>query len=522
MAISLAAEPSSDGSAEGADLRQFVAFESGDEVFAVDLAPVQEIIRVPRVIPVPLAPPALEGLANLRGAVLPLVNLRRACGLPPRAHDDATRALVVDAGHPLGLVVDRVSSVVAVEPERIEDASAIRATIASDLIAGVIKDAGGHQLMLVLDVQRLIEREFAALASASLGRAQRGAADIASSDAADADDADDESRRDERPLVSFRAAEQEYAIAIEHVREIVRMPPAVVQVPNAAHHVVGLMLLRQRLLPLVSLRTIFGLPHRDADEQSRIVVVGEGDRSVGIVTDAVNEVLRVASRDLEAVPEMLSRRGELADVAALCRLDDGRRLVSVVDVRRLFQSSTIHEALETMGQSHEVASAAPSGDADVDETKDEGEQVVVLRLGAQEFGVPIDSVQEIVRVPEQLTVVPQAPAFVEGVMNLRGTVLPVVDLRRRLGLESVERNEAHRVMVFVLDGIRTGFIVDAVAEVLRLPAGSVVPAPRLSPTQQALLGRVANLEAAGRIVQLIAPAHLLGAQDLAGVAAMAA
>jgi len=73
-----------------------------------------------------------------------------------------------------------------------------------------------------------------------------------------------------------------------------------------------------------------------------------------------------------------------------------------------------------------------------------------------------------VRVPEELTHIPRAPAFVEGVINLRGAVLPVIDLRRRLGLATAERSDRQRVMVFLIEGMRTGFIVDSVAEVLKI------------------------------------------------------
>jgi purine-binding chemotaxis protein CheW len=68
---------------------------AGDEIFAADMLPVKEIIRVPEVVHVPLAPSALEGLANLRGKILPIISLRRLFGFEELAHDDSTRALVV-------------------------------------------------------------------------------------------------------------------------------------------------------------------------------------------------------------------------------------------------------------------------------------------------------------------------------------------------------------------------------------------------------------------------------------------
>ena len=106
--------------------------------------------------------------------------------------------------------------------------------------------------------------------------------------------------------------------------------------------------------------------------------------------------------------------------------------------------------------------------------------MVVFRLDKEEFGAPIASVQEIVRVPEELIRVPKAPSFVEGVINLRGTVLPVIDLRLRLGLKQVERTDRQRIMVFLISDVRTGFIVDQVAEVLKIPKSAIEPAPQLS------------------------------------------
>jgi purine-binding chemotaxis protein CheW len=151
---------------------------------------------------------------------------------------------------------------------------------------------------------------------------------------------------------------------------------------------------------------------------------------------------------------------------------------------------------------------------------DDEEQVVVFRLAEGEFGVPLDSVQEIVRVPEKLNHVPKTPPFVEGVINLRGTVLPVMDQRKRLGLPAIERNDRQRIMVFLLDGVRTGFIVDTVTEVLKIPKAAIEPSPRLSGEQAKLLGRVANMEKQKRMIQLINPTHLVDETDRSQLAAI--
>ena len=498
----------------GTDIRQFVTFIVGTEVFAVDMDPVQEIIRVPDVVKVPLAPRTLDGLANLRGKVLPIVSLRRIFGFEEKAYDDATRAVVIDQGQPLGFVVDRVVSVVGVDPRQIEDTGAIQATVNTELVSGLLKDVGGYPMIMVLDFAKLIAAEFAG------ALATNRTADSSLHTGVQETQSAEQSTSDELHLVSFEVAQQEYAIVIDDVQEIVQVPELIVHVPHSESHVLGVMTLRNRLLPLVSLRRMFGLPPREADENSRIVVVSLGNASVGVVMDSVNEVLRVALTDVDAMPGLLAKDGDLSEISQICRLESGKRLVSILSVGNMFRHAAMKEAVTTVNSMTDQYANSAAKSQDEDKSDDE-EQVVIFLLGKEEFGVPIDSVQEIVRVSEQLTHVPKAPPAVEGVINLRGAVLPVMDLRRRLGLAQIERSDRQRIMVFLIDGMRTGFIVDSVVEVLKIHKSAIEPAPRLSGEQNKLLARMANLEKQKRMVQLIAPAHLIDTGDLAGLAQIA-
>ncbi|MCL6499651.1 MAG: chemotaxis protein CheW [Firmicutes bacterium] len=115
-------------------------------------------------------------------------------------------------------------------------------------------------------------------------------------------------------------------------------------------------------------------------------------------------------------------------------------------------------------------------DAQRGETKEQ--QLVVVRLDRERYGVPIEHVHEIIRMQE-VTRIPRAPSFVEGVINLRGQVIPVIDLRRRFGLAAGERNGASRIVVVEMNGSRVGMVVDAVLEVMRLPDSAVVPPEEL-------------------------------------------
>lgn len=107
------------------------------------------------------------------------------------------------------------------------------------------------------------------------------------------------------------------------------------------------------------------------------------------------------------------------------------------------------------------------------------EQLVTFSLGSEEFGVDIMLVQEIIRIPP-ITRVPNTPVFVEGVINLRGNIIPVVCLRTRFGMPQVEMTDFSRIIVFLVQGKVLGIRVDAVTEVLRLDGEAIEPSPAIS------------------------------------------
>lgn len=109
-------------------------------------------------------------------------------------------------------------------------------------------------------------------------------------------------------------------------------------------------------------------------------------------------------------------------------------------------------------------------------------QLVIFKIGEEEFGVEINQVREIVKLVS-ITRMPKAPAFIEGVVNLRGQIITVIDLSRRLDLPSSGRSEATRIMVVEIGENTVGMIVDSVSEVLRLSESDIEDTPSLIETE---------------------------------------
>ena len=147
--------------------------------------------------------------------------------------------------------------------------------------------------------------------------------------------------------------------------------------------------------------------------------------------DATREILRLDPEMIDPAPTLLTRGEGDAEITSICRLDGGRRLVALLSPDRLFRSDLVQRILDEQGASGPGLQPETNAMAD--------EQFIIFRLGNQDYGIPIAAVSEIARPPEHITRLPKSPAFIDGVMNLRGSVVPIVDLRRRFDLNGTEQ-----------------------------------------------------------------------------------
>ena len=139
-------------------------------------------------------------------------------------------------------------------------------------------------------------------------------------------------------------------------------------------------------------------------------------------------------------------------------------------------------------------------------------QIVGFRIGRETFGVPISLVHEIVRPPE-ITNVPHAPEYVEGVMNLRGRIVPVIDLRRRFGGAATETSRKNRVLVVDVESRAVGLIVDSASEVLKISDAQIEPPPNvLTDAATSYVTGVAKYQ--GRLIILVDLRRILQSGEL--------
>ncbi len=483
-----------------AAIRRFLTFRVAGTLYALPAEDVLEVIHIPAVARVPHSPPALLGIANLRGTVLPIVGVRELLGASgPASAASATRAIVLDAGAYLALAVESVDALVAVAEDRIEMRESELGAAPGEALSGAFRSGHHDAVVKVLDFKKLLGAAFAQPTRtprpARIGKSrasveQRTVADAAAS-----------------MLVTFEVAGQEFALDLDAVQEILPAPAIVMAMPHAEALVLGVTSVRDRLLPLLSLRALLGFPPAaSSDGREKVVVMKVGSAQVGLVADRAKAILAARSSAIDAVPPVLAARtGGEARLKAIYRGDEGRRLVSILMPEQLFREDVMRR-LDSDAR-NETARAASAVAPRSEQT------FLVFRLGEDEFGLPIDAVDEVGEVPAQITRLPKTPKFLEGVVNLRGDVLPVVDQRRRFEMPAASETQRRRLVVVRTELHRAGLIVDDVSDVLRVAGDTVEPPPALTDQIARLVRGVMNLEQSERIVLVLDPAELLTAAE---------
>ncbi|MFC4167912.1 chemotaxis protein CheW [Teichococcus aestuarii] len=447
---------------------------------AVALEGIQPCVPLTRV---PRAPEWLLGMASLRGAPVPVVSLARLLGREEAPPGRAARLVLLRGGTPLALSVEAVLGLADGEAPL-------------DLAA-----------LLARAVMPRAQQEPVLATPAMPVRAVAEDATLA--------------------LLGCRAGGQDFAVPLEAVETVLRLPPGFAPLLGLGAAALGVVPYRGQALPLLALDALLGRGVAAPGPGARILVLRQGMARAGLVVEAVRGILAVPEPAVEPVPPLLLRglrrngegqggEGEQGEgrgrIAAIARLEEGRRLLPILAPASLLEGAAPAPAPET-GQE-----AAPAA-------LEEGGRVLLLRLEEQDYALPLAAVAELAPAPAALPRLPQAPEGLAGVMTLRGEPLPVLDLRRLLGLPAAAR-VGRVVVVAWLEGLRVALMVDAVTGLRRLPGAARTPVPVPVPHAAAgaapLVEGAAGLPGGAGMALLLSPVGLLGEAGSALRATLAA
>ncbi len=485
---------------------QMVTFTLGKETFGLTTEYLQEIVRLPNIIRAPNVVKSITGIGNLRGDILPFVDLRNRLGMSEVDHDKLTRILVLNFSDTLvGLIVDSVLEVISFEKETLSAPPVGLISVDSQFLKGVIQTKEDEKLILVLEEKEILPE----IDMNVLNETVKGSNEVVQVN---------ENLVESQQVIALKVDGEEYAIDINKVKEIIRyreMTP----VPNSADYVLGLVSIRGQLLPIMDLRKIFSMPSKNELEEEetkdnltehtsdqtkkvidlrRIVIVDMDGKSTGFLVDSVSRVLRIENKDISEPPSLITKTNG-SNLTGVAKLDNGKRIVMLLNVDNLVD---LTELTDLADEENELAQAKSKKEARHIDTS-EAIQLVCFKVKEEEYAVNIMKVQEIIRLND-ITNVPHSKTYMKGIINLRGIITPIIDMRSRFSYEENEHSSHTRIVVVQINEKPVGLIVDSVTEVLRTTGNVFEKTPStVDNTNDSFIESIGKLNEGKRIVALI-------------------
>jgi purine-binding chemotaxis protein CheW len=265
-------------------------------------------------------------------------------------------------------------------------------------------------------------------------------------------------------VVVFRLAEHEHAVDVRQVKEILINAP-VSHVLEAPDFVEGVIKLRGRIVPVIDLRKRLHLPAIQKTRESCIIVARFNNKTAGFVVDSASELLNIPSGKIEAPTEMVG--GIHTDfIRGLVYLDT--RFLVILDLDRVLTTNE-QELVDLKLE---------------DEWEDETEgirrfnlrRIIAFEMDDELYGAYIGEVAEIIEMVPIMPL-PNVPAFILGLVNLRGAIVPVIDLRIRFGLAHKGFDINSRIIILKAEQLIVGIVVDRLWELLRIDPSAFQPPP---------------------------------------------
>jgi len=459
---------------------KFVVFRIEEEEYAIKVTNVKEIIRIPQITKLPNLPDYITGLCGLRGGLLPVIDCRKLLGMPKHDFNENSRIIVADIyGKTVGLISDKVLEVIDVEEAAVKEPPSSFKRINGGVLNGMVILDDGKRIVMLLAAEKLIKvdgiDEAMKQHSPSLGN-------LAYSEVYE---------DEEEQIVIFSVGIGEYAFNINYVKEIIRLPE-IVKVPNTASYIEGVFSLRNELLTVINMGKLLDMNCEQQYEQSRIIIISNGNYSYGVIVDKVSNVVQVQKKLFKE--NMQNSR----IIKGIYNLNNGHRLIMMLEPQELISLEEVLGIINADQKKPEKDEALASGKVD------NNDEYVVFRLDGEEYGIRIQNVQEINRI-NYITHLPGAPDFIAGMVDLRGEIIPILNLRKRFDLQELDAYNGSRFIVVEFGNKKIGILVDLVTGVMRFSGDKLetVPETLKESCSDSYIEKIAKLNDGKRVVMIL-------------------
>ena len=427
------------------------------EAYGIPTSVLRTIEPVPAVRRVPKAPDFFAGVANVGGRIVTVLDPAIRFGLPEDTERAPSALALLELEQALyGVLVDDLEGIRRFSEQMIEPINPLLDAKGTTFLAAMAKD--GESLVYLLDPDAFIRAGLQVAEDRRSGYQAFGArlSELAAP-------ARPQSRN---RLLSFTVGDQNCAA---HADAVLEVAPAaeLKRTAGARGALAGLAETRSGSVPVLHTPRHLGLPEAPYTEQGRLVVLRSGEHVFGLLVNSVPGLVEVSDSQLNPAPAVTAG-GQDTRFKGVAILEEGRRLLLVLDETRILSP----ESLETM----EAKSPARNGASQPEGTREEERSFLIFTVSGLELALETAQVIEIAEYREP-TRIPKAPDYVRGMISLRGGLVSVIDLRKRLGLPEAAESESRIVLASHADST-VGIIADSAREILTVPQSAVVKPSR--------------------------------------------
>ncbi len=481
-----------------ANIKKFLTFYIADSIYAFELDFIREVIDVPEITEIPLTEPYIRGIANLRGNVITIFDLKKKLFNNYTEFSNNSKIVIVNfKDYTIGFLIDKISEVYPVSDEDISFPDNIEG-IDKKLIEGVF-EISKNAIVRILSLKELIDN---IEKNAKFIDTQK---DYFNQEDEDIRKTEEVQKDYGEKLLVFRLNEQSYGIEIRFIQEIIRLT-RINEIPGTSEEILGLFELRNNVLPLVDLKTLLGIDSEFVldsdveleDRQEKIIIFKFKNLTVGLLVDKIENVITPLKHEILPTPQTFDDITQ-KHLKSIYNISDDN-ICFILDEEKIISEEELKE----------IKDEIKSDEKKEIKMEEDLQNIAIFKISDEEFAIDINEIIEINRIPE-ITHIPDAPSFIEGIINLRGDVVTLLNLRQRLGLEKKEFNELDRIILVDIEGTKIGLIVDGVKEIKSIPKRYFQQVPKFLKTTIArdFIKNIINIEEQKRLITLINTQNLL-------------
>lgn len=467
----------------------------GNELYAFDGDKVEQILRVPAITKMPLTQSALRGISSISGKVVTMIDMGILLGhsqVDVSKVDSRVLTIKCD-GSDYGILVDEVLGMESVEEHNYEESQKENSKISglyknSNKIFQIINECVAVNSLTLLSYKPLEVDKFGQNGESASSELLHNSHD---------------SKSDR--FLFLTLGDEEFGISLDIAREIIFLPEHITPISEAGYGVMGMITLRGELIVAIDLKKVIGVPEKSNlseidKKEHRLLILSYKGKSLAILVDGISEVKDIFLKDMEVLPD------RFADSKIESVYKAPKSIVSIVSkqyLTEILEEYSIEE--EKMTNSDESLDMAKQEDNNMIE-------IAVFQISQEEYSLDIEDVQEIIKYTE-VTPIPEAPKFVDGVMNLRGIVIPIISLPERLGFDK-KIDAKSKILVCTIKGEKVGMLVDDVNEIMFIEDKFISK----SQSEDALFSDVITLNEGKRIILKLKIANVVDDDTMKNIA----